>query len=330
MSESSSSLDAGLDAEVSFGAEAEITKESVLSDYVPDHLWNLFPPNCMYLKEMMIFCGYETKDAVLSLKSEEELRNMFQFAIEMYETLSEEDKNKIFGIFSKKPENVRILPGFKSTFDKFLQALGEKPQRNENVSNVPELPLKRKSTQLNKVVSVKHTLEDVKFQMQKWLLKQEKAGKFKVKSVSFEVAENAKQKGFMYKCLICNWRTDILEESNGKIYLSNAQRHYRQNQCLKFKKKTVNDSKNPNTGIQKFFTSKSSDNTSDNPDFDRMVQNNEAIWTQNWMDAGEENDLSLMSESSSSSVKEVVSSPSKNVQAPAGGILGDIETSRRF
>ena len=44
----------------------------------------------------MEFCGYQTKESVIRLKNDEEVKNMFQFAIDMHEGLSDAEKKKIF------------------------------------------------------------------------------------------------------------------------------------------------------------------------------------------------------------------------------------------
>ena len=46
---------------------------------------------------------------VRKLRKEEKRKEMFEFAIDMVDQIP--DRRKIFGIFEKNPEKVRILPG---------------------------------------------------------------------------------------------------------------------------------------------------------------------------------------------------------------------------
>ena len=76
---------------------------------VPEQLWDIIPPAGNYIKNIMKFSGYETIDSVATLKRKDELDKMFRFVRSMSEIV--EDKSQIFGIFSKNPQRVMVIPG---------------------------------------------------------------------------------------------------------------------------------------------------------------------------------------------------------------------------
>ena len=85
-----------------------------VNDAIPPHLWNILPPNAFYLRNIMEFAGYQTRESVIRLKHPEELQKMFNFVIELYDVI--EDKKGCFGIFASKTEKLRVLPGLEPTF----------------------------------------------------------------------------------------------------------------------------------------------------------------------------------------------------------------------
>ena len=69
----------------------------------------------------MLFSGYETIDAIITLQNEEEQIKMFQFVTTMKDII--ENREEMFGIFSKMPEKVMVLPGLKTVFNKFINSV---------------------------------------------------------------------------------------------------------------------------------------------------------------------------------------------------------------
>ena len=57
----------------------------------------------------MKFSDYETIDSILKLKSKDEIEKMFSFVKTMAHVVEEKDAK--FGIFSKCPKKVVLLPG---------------------------------------------------------------------------------------------------------------------------------------------------------------------------------------------------------------------------
>ena len=78
------------------------TAEVSSAQVIPSHLWNIFPPNGMYLKNIMEFCGYQSREAIICLKHPDEVTKMFDFVKEMTDVI--DDKPAMFGIFASKPE----------------------------------------------------------------------------------------------------------------------------------------------------------------------------------------------------------------------------------
>ena len=70
---------------------------------------------------IMKFCGYKSRDAILRLKDEQEVTNMFKTAIELQELIPEEDRKITFGIFEKNPTMLKVLPGVDPGFKRFLK-----------------------------------------------------------------------------------------------------------------------------------------------------------------------------------------------------------------
>lgn len=89
--------------------EIHPTDSKTTTDDIPDEIWNIFPPQGTYVKKIMKFSGYETIDSVLKLKSKDEIEKMFSFVKTMADVV--EEKDAMFGIFSKCPEKVMLLPG---------------------------------------------------------------------------------------------------------------------------------------------------------------------------------------------------------------------------
>ena len=76
---------------------------------IPQEIWNIIPPCGNYLKNIMQFCGYARKESIIKLKEKHEVDKMFAFVKSMSEVI--EDKQAVFGVFSKCPDKVMLLPG---------------------------------------------------------------------------------------------------------------------------------------------------------------------------------------------------------------------------
>ena len=88
---------------------------------LPSHVWDRFPSNDTYLKNLMLFCQYTHREAILRLKDGDEVKRMFQSVLELEELIPDEQRRDMFGIFERKPSLLRILPGLQPGFKRWLQ-----------------------------------------------------------------------------------------------------------------------------------------------------------------------------------------------------------------
>lgn len=221
---------------------------------LPDYVWEWLPKNAEYIKNCMIFSGYQTIDAIIQLENEEEVKRMFEFVVMMKEGV--EDQEKMFGIFANKPENIIILPGLKPVFEKFIQ--GVKKLKNPNAKIKAKNKVAFKATK--KVVREKKAIElptlgSLNHQMRCWMKKQSIDKTFLI-----HCTENPSS--FLFTCEHCKWKGHIVTKSEGKVCLSNVQRHYRFDRC---DKNHMKPSASSSKKVKDFFTSppsKSSQETS--------------------------------------------------------------------
>ena len=78
-------------------------------DSIPEALWDTFPPKCHYLRNMMRLAGYETKESVMKLRTEDERTKMFHCVKSMIDIV--ENKEEMFGVFKGDPQKVMLIPG---------------------------------------------------------------------------------------------------------------------------------------------------------------------------------------------------------------------------
>ncbi len=78
---------------------------------IPNEIWSIFPPKALYLKNILIYCGYDTPEAVLKLREHGELDQVFTFMKSISDIV--EEKEALFGIFQKEPQRLCLLPGLK-------------------------------------------------------------------------------------------------------------------------------------------------------------------------------------------------------------------------
>lgn len=82
-----------------------------MSGTIPPELWNIFPPQGNYLKNILKYSGYETYESIIKLKEKEELEQVFEFVKSMCDVIP--DKEEMFGIFSRNPQKTMLIPGLK-------------------------------------------------------------------------------------------------------------------------------------------------------------------------------------------------------------------------
>ena len=90
----------------------------VLDEAFPDDSaipWHLLPRSADYLRKVMEVTGYDSKEAILRLRSKDELKRMFDFAIDIGINFDEIEAS-IFGVFKNSPEKLQLLPGLQTSF----------------------------------------------------------------------------------------------------------------------------------------------------------------------------------------------------------------------
>ena len=96
----------------------KLINESLNFQDIPPHLWNTFPSNGNYLKNIIQFNGYFCRESILKLKDQNEVSEMFRFVIDRQELV--DDKKSMFGIFAKNPSLLTVLPGLEPVLKRFI------------------------------------------------------------------------------------------------------------------------------------------------------------------------------------------------------------------
>ena len=198
----------------------------------------MLPDAALYLRNIMEFAGYTTRDAVLRLRDAVEQRKMFDFAIEMADIL--EDKQKYFGIFASKPEKVRVLPGLEAVFKQFLDAVAA----SKCPSSRREVPMHSKSSKKEKSSITSVTCETLVEQMLQWCKNKGHDGQGKIK------IEKSPPNKYYFTC-ICKERI-VLAVTKNAVSLSNVQRHIK-DVCWMAEKPPNPKKRRQCSTIEKFF-----------------------------------------------------------------------------
>ena len=90
---------------------------------IPDNLWKIFPVKGQYIKNILIYSGYETFDLIIKLKDDSELTEAISFVKEMSEIMDEKEKRANFGIFANHPDKLRIILGLKPVISRFIESV---------------------------------------------------------------------------------------------------------------------------------------------------------------------------------------------------------------
>ena len=90
---------------------------------IPDNLWKIFPVKGQYIKNILIYSGYETFDSIIKLNDDSKLTEPISFVKEMSEIMDENEKRENFGIFANHPDKLRIIPGLKPVISRFIESV---------------------------------------------------------------------------------------------------------------------------------------------------------------------------------------------------------------
>ena len=77
------------------------------------------PPTRQYLKNILIYSGYETYESIITLTEQTEVDAMISFIKDTSDIIDE--KEEMFSIFSQHPQKLMILPGLKPILSKFIE-----------------------------------------------------------------------------------------------------------------------------------------------------------------------------------------------------------------
>lgn len=266
---------------------------------------------------------------------------MFEFAGKHHDLLDQEEKNATFGIFSRKPTAVMILPGLTPVFRRFVKEVDDLiPKTKQTTSCIFQKPAQKptpkpvsSSVATSPSSSIKEvTIESITMRMENWLEKEkQKHPQINIsieegmKKFSITLTENGR---FKFKCKHqgCSEVFMLTVSSGYRVVLSNVQRHITKSCWLSSKSKqsklsiSKNHSKLQTSLIGKFKSVSSSSSSSsinkvkypDGIDFDKeppskILKSSVIDMTESSSDINEE-DFS----------NELSSSDSKNLLTPAG------------
>lgn len=197
---------------------------------IPDELWNIFPSHGKYIKEMMIFCGYQSRESILKLKDNEEVQKMLKFTIQNEAVLEGDERKKVFGMFYKQPNLLSIKPGLEPVFKRFISQVENliKPVGRERNTVEPTCSTKTKNV-IPK--GPKPTPDELMERVRKWLIKE--SSKPLNRSLTEDNVENFGSMtdsghSFKFKCnkVGCKLTFPVPYcESRNEFKLSNIYRH---------------------------------------------------------------------------------------------------------
>ena len=254
------------------------SKTEDVSQQIPAAIWNLLPKKADYIRRILDFCGYETVDSIVTLTDEEEQTKMFKFIVSMKDCV--DDFELTFGPFCKAPEMVTILPGLKSVFNSFIQAVvkykaSKLPPADSPLTSTPKVKPKRQARKQSKENNTvpPPSLDDTIYQMRQWLEKNE----FDVK---FVLKETINKSTFDYYCSTCRWKTHLTVNDNNKISLSNVYRHYKSQRCKKMTEK-MNSTTLTSSTITNFFSKENNQKPPTDPNRVDFMTSNTSSSTSN-------------------------------------------------
>ena len=130
------------------------------------------------ISDLMVFCHYTNRDAILRLKDEDQVKKMFENVLELEELIPDEQRADMFGIFERKPSLLRILPGLQPGFTRWLQEVEDLiPKRHDDCPTSDPPDNKRKKLSLKQTSSSKEkkkkklTVVDINERLKTWLKK---------------------------------------------------------------------------------------------------------------------------------------------------------------
>ena len=200
-------------------------------------LWNMFPTNGDYIKQIMQFCGYYNRESILRLKDKGEQAKMFKFIADRQELV--EDKKSTFGVFAAKPSLLTILPGLEPILKRFIAKVEDIIPKKQSSNARSTEKMSKKVDQQPPSSSSSSSASDVTMptvevlveRLIKWLNKQidklqKDIGPEEVRH-SFRIQSTANN-SYVFTCLQTGCHRKFMlyfVKSSVSVKMSNVQRH---------------------------------------------------------------------------------------------------------
>ena len=121
---------------------------------IPDDLWKIFSLKGEYIKNILLYSGYESIDSIMNLKNDCELTEAISFVKDMSELMDENEKKANFGIFSKQPEKLKVIPGLKPVVLRFIESVEKITKAESTVKFHQNATSKKKVRNEKKIVKI--------------------------------------------------------------------------------------------------------------------------------------------------------------------------------
>ena len=138
------------------------------------------------------------------------------------------NKDDMFGIFSRKPEKVCVLPGLELSFERFLNEVGKLKPGEKSTSKKEPPAIKKTLVKLKQTMLSRRSMSTIlKSQMRNWMSKHNM-----MQCIEITWTQGIEPTcTFSFMCLVCKWSTNLLIDETRKVSLPNAHRHYKGKQC---------------------------------------------------------------------------------------------------
>ena len=105
--------------------------DDVTDDDIPQSVWNIIPKSSAYMKNILKFSGYTTRESFALINGLDDLQKVFDFVKENSELIDPES----LGIFAHNPEKLKILPGVEGIVRRFLNKIKSLKRRTQLLKN---------------------------------------------------------------------------------------------------------------------------------------------------------------------------------------------------
>ena len=212
-------------------------------DKIPEELWKLFPPKGQYLRNILVYSGYETYDSIVKLNENTEMNEVFSFVKNMSDIMDEKEKEEIFGIFSKYPGKVMVLPGLKSVVSKFVDSVAKLKASSTTMITASAKEKNNKTKRINEkrshpsLAPPMEAIESLVKKLCAWIKSHKNfqtnfpilKGRMNAPNLllesTFSLAPSTSPIGVIFACKVCKNTIVLQVKATGSIMLSNTHRH---------------------------------------------------------------------------------------------------------